>query len=106
MPIMPAPVGTPATDTPTPIDKTLAVADTAEDLAAVPSQKVGRTLSIINDGPGSAFIAFDATATVADYELKKNESYGEMGLDLATNVSFIGDSGKKPRVRGMLWSGN
>jgi hypothetical protein len=103
---MPAPVGIPATDSPTPIDKTLAVVDTAEDLAAVPAQKVGRTLSIINDGPGSVFVAFDATATVADYEIKKNESYGEAGLDFVTNVSFIGDSGKKPRVRGIMWSGN
>ena len=106
MPFTPAPTGTPPADTDTPIDITLTVANTAEDLVLVPSLKTGRTISLVNEGPGRAFIAFDGTATIADTEIKKGESYGEVNLDISTNVSFIGESGKTPRVRGVLWSGD
>lgn len=108
MPIIPAPptpTQFPAADEDTPFDVTLAVVDTAEDLVTVPSTKSGRAISIVNEGPGTAYVSFDADATIADLELGKGDSYADDGLAIATKVSFIGESGKQPRLRGVLWSG-
>ena len=108
MPIIPAPptpTQFPASDEDTPFDVTLAVVDTAEDLATVPGTKTGRAISIVNEGPGAAFVSFDADATTSDLELGKGDSYSDGGLAIASKVSFIGESGKQPRLRGVLWSG-
>lgn len=107
MPIFPAPVPVqfPAADTDTPFDVTLAVVDTAEDLVTVPATKTGKSFSVVNEGPGKAYLGFDADATTTDLELNKGDSYYEDGLGLTTKVSFIGESGKQPRLRGVLWSG-
>ena len=106
MPFAPAtvPSVSPLADEATPINLTLTVVDTAEDLASVPTDKRGRILSIVNEGPGIVYLAFDADATTADTVVKKNESYSENDLDIASRVSFIGESGKTPHVRGILWS--
>jgi hypothetical protein len=106
MPIIPSPVASvDSANEATPFDVTLAVADTEEELVAVPGGKLGRVVSLSNEGPGSAFIEFDAAATLTSLEIKKNESYGEMGLEISTDVRLIGETGKQPRVRGILWSG-
>ena len=87
-------------------DVTLAVAATAEDLVLVPATKKGRTLSIVNEGPGDAAIKFDGTATAADVLLKEGDSMAQDNLDLATKVSFINvGAGNLPRLRGMLGAG-
>ena len=88
----------------TPFDVTLAVADTAEDLVAPPSGKVGRRITIVNTGPGKAYIAFDAEATTGDLELGKNDAYDEADIEILTKISFIGESGKQPQLKGILWS--
>src|SRR5574341_1646234 len=106
MPIFPVPtLRTPVTDTDTPFDNTLAVAGTAEDLVTVPALKKGRTVSLVNEGPGEVAIAFDATATVADLLLKEGEAYSEINLEVSTKLSFINvTASQTPRVRGVLWS--
>lgn len=86
-------------------NKTLTTADTAQDLALVPVSKFGRKYSIVNDGPGNAYIAFDATATLNDMEIAPKDAVSDDGLQFATKISFIGESGKKPHVRGILWAG-
>lgn len=102
--------GTPITvlpaDTPTPFNATLAIADTAEDFVTVPALKKGRSLTLKNKGPGSVFIAFDATATVSDLEIESRDNYNEFNVEIATKISFIGDTGKTPRIFGILWSGD
>lgn len=94
----------PLADEATPFDVTLAVVNTAEDLVVPSVSKEGNRVTIVNEGPGKAFIAFDATATTSDLELGKRDSYEEADVSIVTNISFIGESGKKPRVRGILWS--
>jgi hypothetical protein len=85
----------------------LAVAATAEDLVSVPGSKKGRTLSLVNEGPGDVALAFDATATITDLLLMEGDAYDEHDLEVGTNVSFINVSvGETPRVRGILWSGD
>lgn len=99
-------IGTPPADTPTPFNVTLAVADTAEDLATVPALKKGRNLTLKNKGPGSVFIAFDADATTADVEVEAKDNYSEVNIEVADRISFIGETGKTPHVFGVLWSGD
>jgi len=102
----PKKVNVPIADTSTPFDVTLAVADTAEDLVTVPSEKKGRIISLVNEGPGEVAIAFDADATVADLLLEEDDAYDEHDLDIATKLSFINVTvAGTPRVRGILWSG-
>lgn len=108
MPITPA--NTPNTpkfaDTSTPFNVTLTTADTAEDLVTVPASKKGRAVSLINDGPGDVAIAFDATATTADLNLKQGEAYSDDDLEVSTKLSFINVTpASLPHVRGVLWSG-
>jgi hypothetical protein len=93
-------------DESTPIDVTLAVAATAEDLATVPFGKKGRSISLINEGPGDVALKFDGVATEADVLIKEAEGYSEANLEIAANVSFINVTpAQTPRVRGVLWSG-
>ena len=87
------------------ISKTLAVVDTAEDLVLVPGGKKGRKFSLVNEGPGSAFIAVDGTATLTSTEIKFRDTWFEDGVSITTKLSFIGESGKQPAVRGVLWAG-
>lgn len=73
---------------------------------AVPAGQVGRSFSITNDGPGTAYIKCDATATILNgIPIANNESYSENGLAIAAKISFIGQPGKKPTLRGVLWVG-
>ncbi len=88
----------------TPFDVTLAVADTAEDLVTPPTGKVIRRVNIVNEGPGTAHISFDGTATTTDLALAKGDSYSEADVEIVTNISFIGGTSKTPRVRGLIWS--
>ncbi len=88
----------------TPFDVTLAVVDTAEDAVTPPTGKSIRRINIVNHGPGSVFVEFDGTATVASLEVEKRGSYDEADIGVATNISFIGESGKQPRVTGVVWS--
>lgn len=93
-------------DEATPFDVTLAVAGTAEDLVLVPGTKVGRSISIINEGPGDVAIKFDGTATTADILVREGEGYADTGLAIQTKLSFINvTAAAQPRVRGVLWSG-
>jgi hypothetical protein len=99
-------VPTLAADEATPFDVTLAVPATAEDLVLVPGVKVGRNVSIINEGPGDAAIRFDATATTTDVLIREGEGYADQALAVATKVSFINvTAAVSPRLRGVLWSG-
>ncbi len=108
MPITPrSPNNFPIADTPTSFDVTLAVTATAEDLVAVPALKKGRMVSIVNEGPGAAAVAFDNTATVTDILLEVGDTYDDQGLEFVTNISFINvTSSAQPRLRGVIWSGN
>lgn len=108
MPIQPRPILQPiVADTFTPFDVTLAVAATAEDLVTVPSQKKGRIISLVNEGPGDVALAFDATAIISDLLLLEGDAYGEHDLEISTKVSFINvTASQTPRVRGVLWSGD
>ncbi len=85
-------------------DVTLAIADTAEDAVAPPSGKSIRRINIVNHGPGVAFIEFDGTATTASLEIEKRGSYDEGDIGVVTNISFVGETGKQPRVTGVAWS--
>lgn len=97
----------PIADTSTPFDVTLAVAATAEDLVSVPANKKGRAVSLVNEGPGTVAIAFDATAIVTDLLLEEGDAYDEHDLEIATKLSFINvTAAATPRVRGILWSGD
>ena len=87
------------------INKTLAVANTAEDLVLVPALKFGRQFSLVNEGPGSAFIAVDGTATLTSTEVKVKDSWYDTSLKITTKLSFIGETGKLPHIRGVLWAG-
>lgn len=107
MPFQPAPeVDVGLADEDTPFDLTLATAGTAEDLVTVPVNKLGRSISLVNEGPGSVFIEFDGVATLTSVEVTRRESYSEAHLAIGAKVSFIGETGKTPRVRGVLWSGS
>ena len=91
-------------DEDTPFDVALAVAGTAEDLVIPPVGKSIRRVNIVNEGPGTAHIAFDTTATTVDLALAKGDTYDEADIEVTTNISFIGETGKTPRVRGIVWS--
>ena len=88
----------------TPVDVTLAVAGTAEDAVTPPTGKSIRRITIVNEGPGIAYLAFDSTATTTDLALEKRDSYDEADIEVIINISFIGETGKQPRVRGVIWS--
>ena len=92
-------------DAAVPINKTLAVVNTAEDLVLVPAGKKGRKFSLVNEGPGSAFIQVDGTATLTSTEVKVKDVWYEDGVQVITKLSFIGETGKQPHVRGVLWAG-
>lgn len=93
-------------DTATPFSVTLTTAGTAQDLVLVPATKKGRVVSLVNDGPGSVALAFDATATITGLVLKSGESYSDTGLEISTKISFINVTvAALPVVRGVLWSG-
>lgn len=95
-----------AADEATSFDVTLAVPATAEDLVLVPGVKEGRSVSLINEGPGDAAIAFDATATAADILIREGEGYSDAQLSIQTKISFINvTAAVSPRLRGVLWSG-
>lgn len=99
-------VKTPVADTSTPINKTLTTAGTAEDLVTVPVGRKGRSLSIVNEGPGDIAIKNDATATATDTLVREGEAYAESGLEVSTKFSFINvTAAATPFVRGVLWSG-
>lgn len=100
----PAPISFPEPDEDTPFDVTLAVADTAEDAVTPPSGKIIKKISLVNEGPGSVFLSFDGTATITDIEIEHRGMYDVGGVVVITNVSFIGESGKQPRVHGVVWS--
>jgi len=86
---------------------TLAVPATAEDLVTVPSGKKGRAVSIVNEGPGDAAVAFNADATVADLLLMEGDAYDDAMLEIGTKLSFINVTAtQSPRLRGVLWSGD
>jgi hypothetical protein len=96
----------PVSDTATSFDVTLATPATPEDLVTVPSGDKGRIVSLVNGGPGSVALAFDATATVADFLLEEGDAYDEHDLEISTKISFINVTPTvSPRVRGILWSG-
>ena len=107
MPITPRPRRiSSVADVSTPFDVTLAVPATAEDVVAVPVGSQGRVVSLINEGPGTIAIAFDATAIVDDLLLEEGDAYDEHDLDFSTNISFINvTTGQTPRVHGIIWSG-
>lgn len=88
----------------TPFDVTLAIAGTAEDAVVPPTGKAIRRVNIVNHGPGTAFVEFDGTATVASLEVEQRGSYDEADIGVSTNISFIGETGRKPRVTGVVWS--
>ena len=108
MPITPGPVFVEQlADTDTPFDVTLAVADTAEDLVAVPVSKKGRIISLVNEGPGAVAISADAVATTSDLLLEEGDAYSESRLEVLSEFSFINvTAASQPRVRGVLWSGD
>ncbi len=108
MAIKPRPKFTfPFADTPTPFDVTLAASDTAEDVVTVPSNKFGRIVSLVNEGPGSVALEFDGTAVVTDLLLEEGDAYDEQNLEISTNISFINVTPTEtPRIRGILWSGD
>jgi len=94
------------TPPPTPFNLPLAVAGTAQDVVLVPVGKKGRSLSLINDGPGDIALGFDAAATISGTLIQEGERYWEVDLQLATKVSFINVTAlATPTVRGVLWSG-
>mgnify|MGYP001591752073 CR=1 FL=1 len=87
------------------INKTLAVANTAEDLVLVPVGKKGRKFSVVNEGPGAAFIQVDAVATLTSVQVLPKDVWYEESVQITTKLSFIGEIGKLPHVRGVLWAG-
>lgn len=95
----------PVVDQATPVMKTLAVANTAEDLILVPVGKKCRKFTLINNGPGTAFIEADGLATTASVPIQVGDAWVEESVEVSTKFSFIGESGKKPVVRGVIWSG-
>ena len=107
MPIRPRPKSAfPVSDTATSFDVTLTTPATAEPLVTVPGGDKGRILSLINEGPGSVALAFDAVATVSDFLLEEGDGYDEHDLEISAEISFINVTpAVSPRVRGILWSG-
>ena len=107
MPITPANASNSSgSDVSTAFDVTIAVVATAEDLVTVPNSPNdrGKTLSLINDGPGDVNIGFDADATASDLLIKEGEAYDEHDLAILTKVSIYGAT-EQPTIRGILWSG-
>jgi hypothetical protein len=113
MPIIPAATTTAVEDRDKteviPVDVTLAVANTAETLFTVPTGKVGRSFSLLNDSgaPSTAHVSFVAggTATTANKGIARRERWDEEGLHLPEGTySFIGGTGETPRVRGVVWT--
>lgn len=93
-------------DTSTPFDVTLATPATAEDLVLVPAGKKGRSIDLVNEGPGDVAVKFDGTAGVTDVLITEGSAYSASFLEVATNVSFINVTpAVSPNVHGVLWSG-
>lgn len=88
-------------------DKTLTTANTAEDFVTIPVGKKGRNISIVNVGPGKAWIHadVDATAALPSIGLDVGDTYSDLDLGVATRWSFIGSLGTQPRIRGVVWAG-
>ena len=106
--ISPQPLSEQVADEAIPVDVTLAVADTSETLFTVPVGKRLRSVDFANEGLGSSFLSFTAgaPATTSDTELQKRDTLAENRLDLAEgDYGFIGEAGKQPRVRGVVWVG-
>lgn len=96
----------PAANDDVPFDLQLAIANTAQDMVSVPAGEVGRSFSIVNEGPGNVYIKADAVATLLNgTRIANGETYSMEGLAIATKISFLGDLGKKPKVHGVLWCG-
>ena len=97
---------TPTSSNSLPFDATLAVAGTAEDFITIPVGFRGRKISMVNEGPGIAFLKNDATAlaTAASIKVFPKDAYAEEGLNVTTKWSFIGETGKQPRIRGVVWA--
>lgn len=97
---------TPPTDSETPFNNTLGVVDVAEDLVLVPATKRGRTIDIVNEGPGDVAVKLDGTAVVTSTLLREGDSVSWVGLDIQTKVSFINvTAASLPVLRGVLHSG-
>ena len=108
MPITPRPtLVEQLADTDTAFDVVLAVTDTAEDFVTVPGGKKGRTISLVNEGPGAIAVSADSVALVDDLLLEEGDAYSESRLEVSSAFSFINvTASQTPRVRGVLWSGN
>lgn len=97
---------TPPADTETPFFVTLVVPATAEDLVLVPALKRGRSIDIVNEGPGDAAVKLDGTALITSTLLREGDSVSWADLAIATKVSFINVTvGASPVLRGVLHSG-
>lgn len=93
-------------DVSVPFNIILAVAAIAEDFATIPAGKRGYNISLTNLGPGNVWITHDATASSANGILvRAKESYSDEGLGVTTKWSFIGETGKLPAIRGVVWCG-
>lgn len=98
---------TPIAEDMLPIDVTLAVVDTAEDFATAPVGKKIMMVSLINEGPGTAYIRSNAATTTSPSQsakVKEGEAYWDTGLAINT-LSFIGGTGEQPHIRGVAWAG-
>lgn len=85
---------------------TLAVAGTAQDFATIPVGKVGHNIRLVNLGPGDVCISPDATASAGSgIMVRAREEYRDEGLGVATRWSFVGEAGKTPAIRGVVWCG-
>lgn len=104
--ISPSIPATPLTDQAVAIQKTLTVANTAEDLVLIPVGKKGRKFSIINMGPGAAYVAADAVATLASVKLPEGADWQEdKDIEVSNKFSFIGETGATPTLIGVVWCG-
>ena len=97
---------TPDSSNSLPFDATLAVANTAQDFVTIPAGFKGKKISMVNEGPGTAFLKNDATATATATNIKvlPKDAYAEEGIAVTTRWSFIGETGKLPRIRGVVWA--
>ena len=111
MPIYPGPEPTvppPGVDTPIPFDVTLTTAGVAEDFVTPAGTLKIKAISLVNSGPGSAFIKPNGVATPDGNNsilVQLKDSYSESGIEVSGPFSFIGEAGKKPRIRGVAWAG-
>ena len=110
MPIIPASSsGTAAEDrdaTLVSVNKKLAVANTSEILFTIPTGFVGRFVSLTtvkDDKQAYIKVTPGGPATLTDFRLDEESAWGDTGLQLAEgDYHFIGDTGKRPRVTGVV----